>query len=338
MAGAVRYTRNMPPNSTASGPSTSPVLFRDAQQVGQRLSGGAVAIGNFDGLHRGHQALFAAAIAVAPASKAGVLTFEPHPVRVLAPHFAPPQILSLEEKIAGIGAFGVDVVVVHPFDRDFASMAPLAFVDDVLSKWLKVKHVVVGEDFSFGRKGEGDIALLKDAFAKHGGEVTIVPPVTEGNLICSSTKVREFVASGNVEAARLVLGHPYWIAGVVERGDGRGRTIDVPTANLAVERDLKPKVGVYATWAHLPDGSTVPAVTNIGLRPTFEGETAPTVRIEAHLLDFDRDLYGQHLRLTFVGRLREEKKFSGRESLVEQIHRDIAAARKMLEEDASSSA
>lgn len=327
----------MAPKSSPESNPQSTALFRDAKAVGERLRGGSVAIGNFDGLHRGHQALFSAAISVAPVGRAGVLTFEPHPVRVLAPHFAPPQILTLDEKIEGIGAFGIDVVVVHPFDRAFASMAPAAFVDDVLGEWLMVEHVVVGEDFSFGRKGEGDIHLLRDSFAKQGGEVTIVPPVTEGNLVCSSTKVREFVAAGNVEAAALVLGHPYWVQGEVVRGDGRGRTIDVPTANLAVERDLKPKVGVYATWAHLEDGRQVASVTNIGLRPTFEGETAPTVRIEAHLLDFSGDLYGENIRLTFVRRLREEKKFSGRHALVDQIHRDIADARAIFEESSAVS-
>ena len=309
--------------------SSNPLVVSNAREVGDRLRGGAVAIGNFDGLHRGHQALFAAALEAAP-ERAGVLTFEPHPVKVLAPHLAPPQILTLDEKCAGLAEFGFNTVVVHPFDLAFAQLSPQAFVDDILVGMLKVSTVVVGADFSFGKRGEGKTADLMRHLAAHGATGRVVEPVREGNLVCSSTKIREFVREGRVEAAALLLGHHYNMDGPVVRGDGRGRTIDVPTANLQTARELRPKVGVYATWARIDGGPRRAAVTNVGLRPTFAGETGADVRIETHLLDFDADLYGSSLRVEFVERLREEEKFSGREALVAQIQRDIVAARGVL--------
>jgi riboflavin kinase/FMN adenylyltransferase len=288
--------------------------------------GVVVAIGNFDGLHRGHRALLEATRALAERKGAavGVVTFEPHPVKVLASRMAPPLILRRDEKLAGLKSLGVDVVHVVPFDLQLAAMPPDRFVDEVLVRRLGVTGVVVGEGFRFGHKASGSIADLRAVF---GDDAIAVPVVKEGGLVCSSTKVRELVLGGHVEAAAVLLGQPYFLEGVVVRGDGRGRTIGIPTANLESGRELLPKVGVYATRAMLDDGRVRGSVTNVGLRPTFAGEG---VRVEAHVFDLDEDLYGRRLRLDLVARIRDEQRFAGVPALLARIAEDIAAARRLL--------
>jgi riboflavin kinase/FMN adenylyltransferase len=291
-----------------------------------RRAGVVVAIGNFDGLHRGHRALLESARALADRKGAdvGVVTFEPHPVKVLASQMAPPLILRRDEKLAGLKELGVDVVHVVPFDVQLAAMSPERFIEEVLVQRLDVKGVVVGEGFRFGHKASGTIADLRAVF--HDDAVA-VPVVKEGGLVCSSTKVRELVLGGHVEAAGVLLGQPYFLEGVVVRGDGRGRTIGIPTANLESGRELLPKVGVYATRAVLDDGRVRGSVTNVGLRPTFAGEG---VRVEAHVFDLDEDLYGRRLRLDMIARIRDEKRFAGVHELVAQIQDDAASARRLL--------
>jgi riboflavin kinase/FMN adenylyltransferase len=305
------------------------VVGHRAASTSAAVAGGVVAIGNFDGLHRGHQALLSRARTRANerGARAGVLTFEPHPTHVLQPAMAPPLILTPVEKIAGLSELGMDVVVVEPFDATFAARSPESFVDDVLVGALRVGGVVVGPDFNFGRHAAGKTADLARLLAPHGVSLDVVDSVREGDLVCSSTKVRGFVLEGRMDAASLVLGRPYWIAGEVVRGDGRGRQLKVPTANVATARDLLPKVGVYATRARTPDGRVYESVTNVGLRPTFEGRG---VRIEAHLLGFDGDLYGQRLHLDFIARLRDEQRFANVDALFAQIQADIATAKKVL--------
>lgn len=299
------------------------------QQVGDALRGAVVAIGNFDGLHRGHLALFERTKQRARerGAKAAVLTFEPHPVRVLAPRFAPPLILTFEEKLEGLEAAGLEAVVVQPFDRAFASTPPRAFVDDLLVRSLGVSGVVVGPDFSFGHKGAGKVSDLEAWLGEHGASVDVVPAVTEGGMVCSSTKVRELVREGRVDAAAVVLGRTYSLTGVVEDGDKRGRRMKVPTANLRTARELLPQIGVYATAAKLDDGRVLPSVTNVGLRPTFDGEG---LRVEAHVLDFEGELYGRPLELLFYERLRDERKFPSADELRRQIAQDVADARAAL--------
>jgi riboflavin kinase/FMN adenylyltransferase len=288
--------------------------------------GVVVAIGNFDGLHRGHRALLARAreLAASVDATVGVVTFDPHPVKVLASQLAPPLILRADEKEAGLKALGVDVLHVVPFDMKLAALSPAAFIHDLLVQRFHVVGVVVGEGFRFGHKASGGIDDLRAVFHENA---VAVPVVKEGGLVCSSTKVRELVLSGNVEAAGLLLGAPYFLEGVVVRGDGRGRTIGIPTANLESGRELLPKVGVYATRAVLDDGRVRDSVTNVGLRPTFAGAG---VRVEAHLFDLDEDLYGRRLTLEMVARIRDERRFSGVAELVAQIHADADAARRLL--------
>jgi len=289
--------------------------------------GAVVAIGNFDGLHRGHQALFAAVHTLSRrlgGAPPGVVTFAPHPVRVLAPKLAPPLILRPDEKEQGLRAAGLDVMFELAFTPGLAALDAATFCRAILRERLGVAGVVVGEGFKFGARAEGRFADLAAAFGDHA---VAVPSVREGGYICSSSKIRELILLGHVDAAASLLGRPYRIEGKVVRGDARGRTIGVPTANIDSGRELLPRVGVYATRAILPDGRVVPSVTNIGLRPTFQGEG---VRIEAHLLDVTVDLYDQRLSLDVVARLRDEQRFNGIDALLAQIHADIAAARAVL--------
>lgn len=288
-----------------------------------------IALGNFDGVHRGHQALLAAAKAAAQApttgerSTPGALTFEPHPAKILAPHLAPPMILRPDEKLAALKAHGAAVVHVVAFDAAIAALEPREFITQVVQP-LGVVGVVVGKGFRFGHKAKGTIEDLRAVLGDRAVEIDVVK---EGELVCSSSKIRELVMQGHVEAAALLLGRPYFVEGEVIRGDGRGRTIGIPTANVESGRELLPKVGVYATRAVLDDGRVVRAVTNVGLRPTFAGQG---VRIEGHLLDFAEDLYGKRLRLDLVARLRDEQRFTGVDALVTQIKLDIEAARAAL--------
>lgn len=295
--------------------------------VPDRTRGAVVAIGNFDGLHRGHQALFATVKDLSTrlgGALAGAVTFEPHPVKVLAPQLAPPLILRDDEKVAGLAAAGLDVVFIVPFSPSLASLTPNEFCQRVLQDGLDVSGVVVGEGFKFGARAAGRFADLQACFGERAIEVA---SVREGGYVCSSSKIRELILQGHVEAAASLLGRRYHIEGEVVRGDGRGRTIGIPTANVESQRELLPRVGVYATQTVLDDGRIVSSVTNVGLRPTFQGEG---VRVEAHLLDFADDLYGHRLRLEFVARIRDERRFNGVASLTAQIYEDIAAARVLL--------
>ncbi|HEY4224009.1 MAG TPA: riboflavin biosynthesis protein RibF [Myxococcota bacterium] len=305
-------------------------IFRAGDALDDDARGAIFAIGNFDGLHRGHVALFRRAqeLAREHGALAGVLTFSPHPARVLNPGMAPQLILRDDEKEQGIAALGLDLLTVLRFDRSLAALTAPEFVLRVLVDQLGARGVVVGEGFRFGNRAAGTVDDLRALPV-----VGVVPPVKEGDLVCSSSKVRELVLEGRVDAAGTLLGRPYFLEGVVVEGDRRGRTIDVPTANLDTGRELLPKLGVYATRAHLADGRTVKSVTNIGLRPTFmkDGNSgAASPRIEAHLLDFKGDLYGQRVSLDVIARIRDEMRFPGVAALKEQIARDIASARAGL--------
>jgi riboflavin kinase/FMN adenylyltransferase len=296
----------------------------------------AVAIGNFDGVHLGHQALIRAARAQAEARgiDAAVLTFTPHPARVFAPALAPPLIMSLERRLELFAELGMDVAVVEPFTREFAAIEAEDFVRDVLAGSLRAREVVVGYDFSFGRGRKGNPRLLGEIGGQIGLGVTIVPPVTVDGLTCSSTKVREFVLEGRVEGASLLLGRPFEIIGPVVRGAGRGRQLGFPTANLRPEAELLPEVGIYAARARILDrggassGPALRAALSVGRNPTFID--AGAVSVEAHLLDFDGDLYDRRLRVEVVHRLRDERRFSSVDELCAAIREDVAHVRDAL--------
>jgi len=289
----------------------------------------SVAVGNFDGVHRGHQALVAAAVARSRATggAAVVLTFDPHPARVLRPQEAPAALTTLAQKEELVAALGIDRLVVVEFDTRLAALSPEAFAREVLQHALGARHVVVGESFRFGRGREGDPRRLEALGASLGFAVEVVPPLLDGGRAISSSRVREALESGDVGEARTLLGRDYFVDGEVVRGDGRGRTIGVPTANLAPEEQILPANGVYAARCRTGAGAWHAAAVNVGERPTFGGGR---VRLEAHLLDFEGDLYGARLRVAFHERLRGEQRFDGKDALVAQIRRDIEAVRARL--------
>ncbi len=292
-----------------------------------------VTVGNFDGIHRGHQALVAAAVEGAQASGgvSVVLTFDPHPSHVLSPDRAPEALMTADQKEELLARLGVDRLALLPFTVELSGKTPRDFADAVLRRALGARRVVVGSNFRFGRGRAGDVPLLRGLGDDLGFDVVAVEPVTHEGAPISSTRIREALARGAVAAARDLLGRPFFVDGDVVRGDGRGRTLGIPTANLALRNETLPRPGVYAaTCRVLPAGGPRAAVVNLGRRPTFGGgETT----LEAHLLDFDGDLYGAALRVEFRERLRDERRFDGPDSLVKQIREDAEAARRTLAAD-----
>lgn len=289
-------------------------------------------VGNFDGVHRGHQALVAQAVADARASggTAVVLTFDPHPSRVLAPERAPATLMTLDQKAERLGRLGVDRLAVLPFTPSLAAQPAAEFARRVLHDGLQATTVVVGAGFRFGRGRAGDVALLRRLGRSLGFRVHGMRPVFHQGAPISSSRVREAVARGEVAGAAEMMGRPFFIDGEVVRGVGRGRTLGIPTANMAPVNEMLPGNGVYACWVRVggSDSPFRPAVANVGRRPTFGG-TETTV--EAHVLDMDADLYGQQARLVFHVRLRPEQTFPGPDALVAQIRQDIARGRELLE-------
>jgi riboflavin kinase/FMN adenylyltransferase len=289
----------------------------------------AVAIGNFDGVHRGHQALVAAAVARAEQARgsAVVLTFDPHPARVLRPEAAPAVLTTLAQKEELVAALGIDRLVALEFDARVAALAPEAFARDVLAGALGAHHAVVGESFRFGHDRKGDARSLEALGASLGFSVQVVPPLVHAGRPVSSSRVREALVAGDVREAEALLGRPYALDARVVRGDARGRGLGFPTANLANEGQLVPARGVYAGRCEVPGGDVWPAVVNVGERPTFGGTG---VVVEAHLLDFEGDLYDARVRLSFLGRLRDERRFASKDELVARIQEDVREARALL--------
>jgi riboflavin kinase/FMN adenylyltransferase len=284
-----------------------------------------VALGVFDGVHLGHQAILGTAVALGRAAGLEPLacTFEPHPMEILQPDRAPRRITPVDERLALIGETGVAATVVLRFTRALAGIEPEAFVKDVLLGRLRAREIVVGYNHRFGRGARGDARLLEDLGGRLGFRAHVVPPTTVDGVAVSSSEIRNTLQRGDVAAAARALGRPYAIAGEVTSGAGRGRTLGFPTANIAPDRALLIDRGVYLGRVHV-DGRRHPAVVNVGVRPTF-GET--TVAVEAHLIDFSGDLYGRHVRLEFVDRLRSEMRFPSVDALKAQVALDIEAAR-----------
>lgn len=310
-------------------------VFPGHRRLTRRLVSPAVTIGNFDGVHLGHQRLLERARAGAAelGGEAVALTFDPHPAAVLAPHLAPRLITPTRRKLELLARAGIDACVVEPFDRDLAGLSPREFAQGILAGALGARRIVVGYDFTFGKKRAGNTAMLRELGRELGFDVEVVDPVTVDGLVASSTRVRAFITEGNLEGARLLLGRDVEIDGVVVRGAGRGRTIGVPTANIAPDTELVPAVGIYAVWVDIEGatepGARHPGAASVGTNPTFTD--AGQLSVEVHLLDYDGgDLYGRRLRLSFVERLRGERRFPGADELVEQIRRDIADTRRVL--------
>jgi riboflavin kinase/FMN adenylyltransferase len=301
------------------------VLRGDPSSWGRTDS--AVAIGVFDGLHRGHQSVIQALDAIAPPASRVVLTFSVHPATVLSPAGAPLALTTVSRRLEILAEMGVDATAVLEFDDELRHMGPADFVERYLVRGLGAHYVAVGEGFRFGYRAAGDAATLRSLGAEHEFTVVTVPIQDIDGRPIRSTAIRNAVREGDVGRARAMLGRPHEIEGVVVPGDGRGREIGVPTANIAGPQGVVvPARGVYAVRGFL-DGEAIPGVANIGVRPTFDG--GPEV-VEVHLLDTEIDLYDRNLRVEFIARLRDERRFDSVADLVEQIHRDIAAARRVV--------
>jgi riboflavin kinase/FMN adenylyltransferase len=290
-------------------------------------------VGNFDGLHVGHQEILRIVTERARArdGEAAVYTFEPHPRKVLRPAQAPKLLTTLEQKLELMEAAGVDVAIVEPFDAEFARRSAEGFVREVIHARIGPREVYVGYDFRFGHDREGSMRTLTELGPHLGFAVTIVPEVTVGGRDVNSTRIRELLGEGRVEAARELLGRPYRVRGRVVEGDRRGRTLGFPTVNLAPENEVLPAQGVYAGRLRVLGGGSgeeLPAVVNVGRRPTFK--EAGEVLAEAHVIDWSGDLYGQRVELAFLHHLRDERRFPDVEALRRQIEADRDAARQRL--------
>ena len=295
----------------------------------------ALAIGNFDGVHLGHAALLeeARARAAQRGGQSAVLTFTPHPARLFAPDRAPPLIMSLDRRLELCAEAGVDVAIVEPFTHAFAAIEAPAFVKDVLARDLRASDIVVGYDFSFGRGRTGNVRLLGELGSDLGMAVVVVPAVTVDGVTCSSGRIRELIAAGDVATAAKLLGRPFELEGPVARGAGRGRGLGFPTANVLPEAQRRPALGIYAARAHVLDGPLAgtarPAALSVGRNPTFTGPEEDAVTVEAYLLDFEGDLYGRRLRIEVGERLRDERRFDSIDALVAQIREDVARVRQL---------
>jgi riboflavin kinase/FMN adenylyltransferase len=292
--------------------------------------GAAIAIGNFDGVHRGHQALLARARALADATDnlAVALTFEPHPTLVLAPTQAPRMITTMARRLELLAAAGMDAVVVEPFTRALAARHADEFVDGVLVDALLARAVVVGYDFSYGQGRLGTTDVLRAHGERAGFVVEVVAPVAVGDEVASSSRIRAALAAGDLPRAERLLGRRYDAEGTVIHGAKRGRTIGVPTANIACDGDLLLASGIYAVRMAVEGGPWLPAVASLGTNPTFLNNGG--LSFEVHVLDFDGDLYERQVRVEAVARLRDEERYDSVEALIAQIRRDIAAARTIL--------
>ena len=294
-----------------------------------RLPRTVLTLGNFDGVHRGHQEIIATAVrhAAEKGAQPAVLTFEPHPIAVLAPDKAPPIIQSLHDRLETIRGHGIATVVLQRFTREFAAMDPEAFVRDFLLRHIELAHVIVGYNVNFGRDRAGTSETLRTLGARLGFGVDVVGPVVADGEEVSSTRLRDAIRQGDMPRARCLLGRPYAFRGRVVTGDRRGRTLGFPTANLHLKPSLLiPPDGVYAVVADV-DGAERQGVLNVGIRPTFGGRRRT---IEAHLLDFDGDLYRRWVVVRVVERLRGEATFAGPDALRAAIADDIARARRVL--------
>ena len=289
-----------------------------------------LALGNFDGVHRGHRKILERLRRVAGEHGATsvVMTFDPHPPRVVRPDKAPPLIMTKTQKLEALEDAGVQGAAIVRFTRELSQWDPETFVRNVLVEWLRVSEVWVGANFLFGHDRSGNFSLLRSLGARYGFKAEKIDPVRYKDFVVSSTRVRRLVSEARVDEASALLGHPYFIDGMVVHGDQRGRTIGFPTANLCSDNELVPPHGVYATTAII-DGIVRPSITNIGTRPTVD--TSGKTTIETHIFDFDRDLYGMRVRLAFVQRLRDERAFDSLDGLKSQIAADCSRARVLFD-------
>jgi len=296
------------------------------ERFGESRKPTVVTIGNFDGIHLGHQKILNGVLERARASNlmAAVLTFYPHPSRVLRPEAAPVLLATLKQRLSGFETAGMDAAVVMRFDAELARVSAEDFVRKYLVEILRARAVMVGGNFKFGHRQLGDVNLLEELGKRGGFQVRVVPPVVIDGVVVSSSAVREALREGRVEEAARLLGRPFALEGEIQPGTGQGRKLVVPTLNLATEQECLPKNGVYATQA-VVEGKTYQSATNIGVRPTFNGTR---LAIESHLIGFDENLTSGRIEVRIHARLRDEQKFASPEALKKQVLRDIDRAKE----------
>lgn len=307
-------------------------IIKDLDNIKEPFKNAVITIGNFDGVHIGHQALFHEVLEKADqiGGTSISMTFEPHPMRVLKKDNHPPLITLYEQKTELITKSGIDVLIGVPFTEEFASLSARSFLEDILVKKIGMKAIVVGSDYTFGNKREGNIDFLKTFAEPLGFEVIVADWIQSskiGNNRISSTAIRDLVESGELLKANKMLGRNYQIRGQVAKGRNRGgKLLGFPTANVNLQDELCPKAGVYAVTVEFKE-SLFKGVANIGYSPTFDDNI---FTVEAHILDFDQDIYGEKIKVNFVQRLRDEIKFDGISQLSEQIKKDVLKAREIL--------
>ncbi len=303
-------------------------IVHDWRDLPEALRGAAVALGNFDGVHLGHAHVLRAIHAALPGAKLAVLTFEPHPRELFRPDDPAFRLTLSAERAEALAVLGVQIVYEMPFDRAFSLLSAEAFVDDVLHRGVGAAHLACGADFAFGHRRGGDVGFLAARAEALGIGLTVVPPLADAQGPISSTRIRRLLQDGYPERAAAELGRSWAVRGPVTHGEKRGRTIGFPTANVPLGRHLEPARGVYAVRARLADGTTVPGVANIGRRPTVNEGTES--RLEAHLFDWEGDLYGQEVAVALHAFLRAERKFASFDDLRTQIVADADQARALL--------
>ena len=289
-----------------------------------------LALGNFDGVHRGHRKILDRVRRVANerGATATVMTFDPHPPRVVRPDKAPPLLMTTEQRLEAIAGSGVQGAAIVRFTHEMSQWDPETFVRSVLVDWMRVGEVWVGANFLFGHDRAGNFSMLRTLGARYGFKAEKIDPVRYKDFVVSSTRIRRLVGEGRVDEAGALLGHQYYVDGSVVHGDHRGAAIGFPTANLCTENELLPPHGVYATTTTIA-GVVRPSITNVGVRPTVEASDRVTV--ETHLFDFTGNLYGARLRIGFVQRLRDERRFESLDGLREQIAADCDRARVLFD-------
>ena len=305
-------------------------VFRTFEELSRHSRNVCLAIGVFDGVHLGHQRVIGQARDDAPATggTSVVLTFDPHPMRILAPDKAPRLLTSTEHKLSLVEKLGVDACLLLTFDRPFSLTPPDRFIDTVARQTNQLQEICVGTRFRFGRDRAGDVRLMEALAPKYGFAAKEIQSVTINGEMISSTAIRQHVLNGRLDRAAAMLGRPFSILGSVETGDHRGRELGFPTANLNPHDEVLPPDGVYAVRVNV-GAELLGGVVNIGLRPTFPGAT-PGRTLEVHILDFTRDLHGQNIEVLFLSQIRDEQKFASVEALKTQIAADIQAARQIL--------
>lgn len=304
-------------------------IYQGVKQLNDRLGSSVITIGNFDGVHLGHQQLLENVVREAQhfGIPAVVYTFHPHPVKVLHPDRPTFRLFDLKDQQEQFAKWGIDYVILENFTMEFSKISPQQFLNEYILKQLNPKTLVVGHDFSFGADRSGNIPFLEKFCAEKGIRLIIIPPFQYKGSVVSSTLIREKLKNGEVEKANELLGRTYYLRGHVEKGFQRGRTIGVPTANIHPDVEFMPRQGVYCTLTKI-DQHLYPSVTNIGVNPTFHENRQRAVKIETHLFDFNAHIYGVEVEVFLQHFIRDEKKFSSIEELKNQIHKDMEEARR----------